>query len=484
MIRTLEKASPAQLATLITSYLLVHILIRLLFSQTIQLDDAEQILHAQYFALGYPIPQPPLYSWILWLLFKWFGTSLTTITLFKYSLITLTFWFTWLTARELFKHNQTILLATTSFLLMPSFAWHMHQGFTHTILLGLALSMSTYFIIKLVRAPTPLHYLLLGAALGIGIMAKYSFIIFLVAVSLSMLFSRHYRKLLLSRWTIITLITAIVVVAPHLWWVLDQNITGAVQGKLQITNSSGITERFSSLLSFAGNAIAFIIPLIIFYLITFRRLFFPIRFKLTHHNPHLELLNYFHAIMLITPIVLSLFVSMPDFKIRWFHPIMIISPLWILLLAENHKDYLASNIRPILFGTIAITVAILTIRLLQVTVGPDLGHYSRLNRPIIESLQQLPPFSSDRLLVSNDHFLGAHLLVHYPQNPIMIGEKRYRFTQAHAPVGPCILFWENDTPPNRRSLGDELATINQITYPVGQTNYSLYWVEPPMQYCD
>ncbi len=479
-MKTIKKITPTQLAILILCYLITHTFIRLFFSQTIQLDDAEQIRHAQHLALGYPIPQPPLYSWILWVLFKIFGTSLATITLLKYCLIGLTFWFTWLTARELFKHNETIILATTSFLLMPSFAWHMHQGFTHTILLGLALSMSIYFVTRIIRSPTPQHYLLLGISLGIGLMAKYSFVIFLVAMTLSMLFSNHYKKILLNRKILLTLLTTIVIIGPHLWWLMDQNITHSVQGKLQVTSSSGITDRISSLISFLGNAVAFVTPLILFYLISFRSLLHPIKIRLNHHNSHLELLNYFHAIMLITPVVLSIFLSMPDFKIRWFHPIMMLTPLWLLLLTENHKDYLQMSVRPIVYGTAIVTIAIIAIRILQVTAGPELGHHSRLNRPIMETLEQVQTPSSNTLLITEDSFLGAHLLTHYPHHSMLIDGEFYQ--RSNPPFGACTVFHDNDewhSPPSFTHGQEKVLYSN----PVGHIVYTLEITALPMAEC-
>jgi len=48
---------------LLALYLVIHVFIRLFFSQTLQVDDAEQIRLSQEFLLGYPIPQPPMYSW-------------------------------------------------------------------------------------------------------------------------------------------------------------------------------------------------------------------------------------------------------------------------------------------------------------------------------------------------------------------------------------------------------------------------------------
>ena len=133
----------------IATYLIVHVLIRLLFSTTLQVDDAEQVRHAQHLLLGYLIPQPPLYSWLSWVMFKALGTGLLALTLLKYVIIALTFWFTYLVSGQLFQHVQTRYFATFTYLLMPSFAWHMHQGFTHTILLGFGIILSLHALLSL-----------------------------------------------------------------------------------------------------------------------------------------------------------------------------------------------------------------------------------------------------------------------------------------------------------------------------------------------
>ncbi|HIC40125.1 MAG TPA: glycosyltransferase, partial [Piscirickettsiaceae bacterium] len=59
-----------KIGILLTAYLVVHVFIRLFFSQTLQVDDAEQIRLSQELLLGYPIPQPPLYSWVSWGMFQ------------------------------------------------------------------------------------------------------------------------------------------------------------------------------------------------------------------------------------------------------------------------------------------------------------------------------------------------------------------------------------------------------------------------------
>jgi 4-amino-4-deoxy-L-arabinose transferase-like glycosyltransferase len=176
----------------IFAYVTIHFLIRILFSQTLQVDDAEQIRLSQELLLGYPIPQPPLYSWFSWAIFQVFGAGLFTLTILKYVIISLTFWFTWLVSRQLFQHLQTRYIVTFSYLLMPSFAWHMHQGFTHTIMLGFGIILSLHALLSVKDSPNIKNYIYLGLAFGIGLMGKYSFLLFMVAILVSALSINSY----------------------------------------------------------------------------------------------------------------------------------------------------------------------------------------------------------------------------------------------------------------------------------------------------
>ncbi len=196
----------------------IHFLVRILLSQTLQVDDAEQIDHAQNLLLGYPIPQPPLYSWLSWSMFEIFGTGLLALTILKYVLIALTFWLTWLVSNQLFQHLQTRYIATFSYLLMPSFAWHMHQGFTHTILLGFGIILSLHALLRVKDSPNLKNYAYLGFAFGIGLMAKYSFLLFMIPVLISALSISSFRKVILQPGFLLTLAVFILIIAPHAYW--------------------------------------------------------------------------------------------------------------------------------------------------------------------------------------------------------------------------------------------------------------------------
>jgi len=429
-------------------YLGIHFSIRILFSQTLQVDDAEQVRHAQELLLGYPIPQPPLYSWLSWGLFQLIGTGLLALTLLKYILIGLTFWLTWVVSGYLFIHTQTRWLATTAYLLTPSFAWHMHQGFTHTILLGFTIIITLHALLRFYDNSSNLNILYLGTAIATGLVSKYSYLLFIIPLLLSALTISTFRNRLFTWKGILIFFPLIVIALPHLLWLADhhQEVFSAISHKLKVTHDNLFIERISSLSQFTVAATAFVVPLLpIYLLVTGKRLFLNQQTLEPQFNQ--QLLNRFYLLLIGIILLLALFVSMPHFKVRWFHPLMMIFPLWMLGRIERQAPLTTVQIRWIGGTTILITGLIIVIRLLQNIVGPELGHYSRLNRPIIESLEQLPSqLQSDTVFVTSDHFITAHLLLHYRGAPIRYNETTFN-AEGIQNSNQCLYLWDNDSEP-------------------------------------
>jgi len=463
----------------INSYLLIHLAIRLMFSSTLQVDDAEQIRHAQHLALGYPIPQPPLYSWLSWGLFQLLGTGLAALTLLKYLLIALTFWILWLCTHHLYQHQHSRILALFSLLLMPSFAWHMHQGFTHTILLGLAITITLHALLRLRLNNSRVDYIYLGLTIGIGMMAKYSFLLFLVPLLLSAISIHSFRKQLLSRGASLSLAAFLLITLPHLLWLTQhyQEVFPAIDQKLQVTSSNSFIAHLESLKHFITSALAFVTPWILLIgVLTFRR------FSLVRaQSPTTQLLSRFYLILLVTVVTLALFFTMPHFKVRWFHPLMMLFPLWWLAIIEQSEPLSNRSWRWVVWITLSITLLIIAVRLLQVTTGPDLGHYSRLNRPIMETLEQLPSPPRDTLLVTQDEFLGAHLLSFYPENSVAIGATLY--DRGKKLSGSCWLLHDNDDSfPSANWLGT--TPLKPYVTTVGKVQYRLELGQQPPVECN
>jgi len=467
--------------TLLAVYLIVHVCIRLLFSQTLQVDDAEQIRLSQELFLGYPIPQPPMYSWLSWGMFQLFGTGLLALTLLKYTIISLTFWFTWLVSGQLFQHLQTRYIATFSYLLMPSFAWHMHQGFTHTIMLGFGIILSLHALLSVKNNSSTKNYLYLGLAFGVGLMGKYSFLLFMVAMLVSALSIDSYRKIILDSKILLAIGVFVLIIGPHAYWLSQhyQEIFSSIDQKLQVTSDNSLIDRAKSAWQFSTAAIAFVVPFALVFLISsWRRLFNTDKQLVKQDN--VLLLSRFYWVIVVSVIALALFVSMPHFKVRWFHPIMMIFPLWMLIRIERKTPLSKSIMRWFASIAIIVTVLILSIRIAQVTVGPDLGNYGRLNIPIHETLNKLDSSLLDSsILKTNNAFLGAHLLSKYPDNTVVIGNKK----RSGLKSSQCLWLWDDDDAYVKPNTNNVIKSGQLVTH-VDKFKYTLFYALTPTRECN
>ena len=456
-------------------YLIVHFLIRMLFSQTLQVDDSEQIDHAQNLLLGYPIPQPPLYSWLSWSMFQILGTGLLALTLLKYTIISLTFWFTWLVSGQLFQHIQTRYIATFSYLLIPSFAWHMHQGFTHTILLGFGIILSLHALLSIKNNPSAKNYIYLGLSLGIGLMAKYSFLLFMVPLLISAVTVAPFRKIIINQKILLSIGVFILVIGPHAYWLTQhfQEIFLSIDQKLNVTSDNLLFDRIKSVGQFTGAAIAFVVPFLLIFIINSWRKIFNIDKQASKDDSTL-LLNRFYLIILVSVILLSIFVSMPHFKVRWFHPLMMIFPLWILARIERKTLLSKSIMRWFASITAIFTVLILSVRIAQMTIGPELGNYGRLNRPIIETFVKLPTsLIQDSIIKTEDGFIGSHLLSYYQKHNIIIESRNFR-KEYYENSTQCLWLWDDDTPYTTPKINKIIEQGELITY-VAEFKYTLFY---------
>ena len=472
-------------------YLIFHILIRLLFSTTMQVDDTEQIRHGQNLLLGYPIPQPPLYSWLSWGMFKIFSTGLYALTLLKYTLIALTFWFTWLVSGQLFQHLQTRYIATFAYLLMPSFAWHMHQGLTHTILLSSGIILTLHAMLSLKENNSIRNYLYFGLALGIGLMAKYSFLLFMIPLLVSAASITSFRKIIVNQKILLTIGVFVLIIGPHTYWLTQhyQEIFISIDQKLKVTSDNLLLDRIKSVGQFAVAAIIFVMPFALIFIInSWKRLFNTDKQVIT--DDLTLLLNRFYLIIIVSALTLSIFVSMPHFKVRWLHPLMMIFPLWMLARIERKELFSKSIMRWFAGITIIFTILIFSIRFAQVTIGPELGIYGRLNSPVIETLNKLPDhLIKNSTIKTQDDFLGAHLLSIYQGNDIMIDAIFYQNSVTHD-NNRCLLLWDNDESfldPDESFL-EPNATQNidsgELTTMIADTKYTLFYVLSPKQECN
>jgi hypothetical protein len=236
-------------------------------------DDGEQLVFAQFLAGGYQLRNPPLYTWLViaaqWVL----GPSVAATLAVKFALLWLIYALLWQVTRTMLNDLRLAALAALSPLALYYVAWDAIHGYSHSILVTVAYLFTVWAVLRLDRENTIGAYALLGLAVGLGFLAKYAYGIFMGAMLIACAFDSGLRRRLLHPRLLTTLAVAILVMLPHLLWVVEQPyplFPPAPEG------TRSYLTRVAAGLGHAGIAfVGFLSPLWILWLLFFPRALAP-----------------------------------------------------------------------------------------------------------------------------------------------------------------------------------------------------------------
>jgi hypothetical protein len=220
-------------------FLGLHAGIRLFASASAEPDEAEQLILSQHLSWGYN-HQPPLYTWLVWTVFQLTGVSLAALTALKLALIGLTYWFLYRSARLLLRSERLSILASLSLLAIPFWSWESLGRFSHSVLLTCACSATLFAHLLWLRRQTAATALFLGLCWAAGLLSKYNFAIFLIALNAATLSVPVYRSRLRDWRLAIAFLFAAALVLPHGLWIADHwdAVSAYVSHRVGIRQSS------------------------------------------------------------------------------------------------------------------------------------------------------------------------------------------------------------------------------------------------------
>lgn len=399
-----------------------HLLIRLIISDTLTLDEAEQVLVSQAFQWGYS-GQPPLYAWLQHLLFLLFGRNLLALALLKNGLLFLAYLFLWLTARRLWPDRKELTcLAVLSWLLIPQIVWEAQRDLSHSVMVLCLASATLFFVARalVVRQPRPrpslLWYGAYGALMGLGALSKYNFVVFAGALNLSLLTLPSGRRILLNARILVTLLIAMGIAAPHMAWAVD-HWEVAVRSLGKVDASAGNNRVVGlGILMMAG--ISFLTPLWVAWLG-----FFPSRFRafLAPRQDRLSLLIQRYLLVLGGGLALGvLALGVGHVKERWMIPFLFLAPLYFF--SGPSKEPPAEG-RVRWFRRLALGAALLTLLVSSTRsiLGPTLGITTRVNYPFNAVAMAIEESGMDRaVILAHNAWFAGNLLKRFPESRVFV----------------------------------------------------------------
>src|SRR5262245_61794782 len=214
-------ARPRQVALSTLAYLALPCGLRRALGPTLGLDDAEQVLFAQQWLWNYRFRAPPLFTWALLASDALAPPSVLVLTALRSALLAMIAGFTYLTARALIRDARLAALATFSFAAIYVFGYYSHHDLTHTTVLSAFLAASWYAFVRLCEQPTLGRYLVLGACFGFGLLGKWNFLMFALALPLASLTQPAQRALVLNWRLLPAALLAAAIAAPSALWAIN-----------------------------------------------------------------------------------------------------------------------------------------------------------------------------------------------------------------------------------------------------------------------
>jgi 4-amino-4-deoxy-L-arabinose transferase-like glycosyltransferase len=206
----------AVLVSIAVATLLVHLLTAARYG--FNRDELAILEDARHLAWGY-VAYPPLTPFFGRLALALFGTSLVGFRFFSAFVQAITVVLTGLMAKDLGGRRAVQIVAACASIPFSLGAGALMQYMSFDYF---AWVLTAFFLVRLLRTSNPRYFLLVGAAIGLGAMAKYTILFFSVGVLAGLLFS-DARKYFRTVWPWLGLLISVLIVAPNFLWQAQHN---------------------------------------------------------------------------------------------------------------------------------------------------------------------------------------------------------------------------------------------------------------------
>ena len=170
---------------------------------------------SEHLAFGY-VDQPPLIAWLGWFARHTLGTSLPALIFWSALAGAARIVFTAVFARELGAGRFGIMLAA-ALAATPGVWWVIDHQFAMNCLEPLLWGGLAFVVLRLIKTQNSKLWLAFGIIAGVGLLTKYSIVVFAAALIAGVLLTRQ-RKILFTPWILAGGAIAFLIFLPNLIW--------------------------------------------------------------------------------------------------------------------------------------------------------------------------------------------------------------------------------------------------------------------------
>lgn len=455
-----ERRAPWSLAGVVNSpfffwgvlllYLAAHIALRMWETPNIAKNDVQEAVAAQAWAWGYHPRNPPLHTWLLMGSYAIFGVRLFAHVMLKYALLGVTFSFAYLCGRELLTTRTAAILSALALSIVGPFAWTVHTALTHTLLLAAVNFGTLWAAIRLTKRRATIDYAVFGLMIALGLLAKYSYLLFFGPLIAAMLTQADLRRALADKRIFLTLLVAALVFAPHGLWMLDARFDFArflAEKQRSASRQPYLADLASGLGAVAYSALAFLGPFAIVFPLAFR--------KSLGTKPSAPASPWARATALTIALSLSLLVldvivlRATQFEQRYMMCALLLVPLAAALWIERRNPSKQA------IAAFAISIAAIAVLVFPAIAGRALFEQRSCHRcweeMAVDDLAREVRYAGfvDGTIIADHYNVAGNLRIAFPDSRIIAANYDV-WPPLSTHTGQCLLVW------NARNSGDPI----------------------------
>ena len=289
-------------------------------------DEAQYWLWSQTLDLGY-YSKPPLLAWFLGGYSILFGDSFVSLKIFPIVIYFFISYAIYKLCLNLSFNKKKAKLCALSFLIIPAASLSSFLISTDLLLL-LFWAISMVLLLKVIKTNLTINFFLLGLVLGLGFLAKYAAIYFLLSLLLLLFLDKTSLKSFRNNplGVLVFLFSFIVVLLPNILWNFNNGWV-TFSHTSDNANLQNLNLNFYEPIKFFGSQILMVGPLLFIFVIFFLK------------NLRLDYENKF---LLIFSLPIIFIVLVESFLVRananWAAPALI--SIFIFLFKLVNKNYL------------------------------------------------------------------------------------------------------------------------------------------------
>src|SRR2546423_1172359 len=221
-----------QLFVLLGIYFAVLLVLRTVIAETAGIDEADQLVVGQKLSWGYG-PHAPLYTWLMILFLRVFGSSEFSLTLLREALLFGSYALTYFNARLLTRSHACGVVAAVALQFHPSIVWESQRELTHSIVACVMILATLFFFLRLSmsegdQSPSASRmwrgrwglWLGFGVCGGLSMLSKYNAALFYAGMLIAAVSLPRLRPLVLNRRMSEAIGISLLIILPNLGWVI------------------------------------------------------------------------------------------------------------------------------------------------------------------------------------------------------------------------------------------------------------------------